>query len=210
MDETWRKDEQERRGAVLEGPESARPASRFSACPHPTVSVRAGYSPTATGRGCVHCPGAGDCQGLPCFLFFGLTATTPPTGDGAPERQDGEHPHFPRSSTTAPTPPHPHLLVWFILEMQKHEKPKSRTATRAKSKLTFLVFIALASEPVEVNRRHRQLQASHLGCPGTAPASWTSRACSPSHRAVATVPSTFAQSHRGPLLSALYNPLART
>lgn len=96
---------------------------------------------------------------------------------GLPERQDGERPPSTSFPTINPIPlyPTPPLLVWFILEMQKHEKPKSRTATKAKSKLTFLAFIVLASLPIP-------------GYISMTPASLTPRACSPSHKAVATAP----------------------
>lgn len=64
-------------------------ADTFARVPLPTLSARAGYSPTASGRGCVRSQRAGDRQESP-LSSFGFKATRPPAGDGAPERQDKE------------------------------------------------------------------------------------------------------------------------
>lgn len=111
----------------------------------------------------------------------------------------------PSQSPTTPHPPTPGLLVWFILEMQKQEKQKSRTATKANSKLMFLAFIA----PATRQAGGCTPRPDEHGTSRESRAPVSARACAPFHKGRRRVSSAFARSDRGPFLRSLYNPLAK-
>lgn len=140
----WRRRSGKRRGErPLWRDRSARGQRAGSISARLMVTPRTGYSPTARGRGAVPSIGTAVGRGMrppgcPSSPFL------PDIGGGTPRlRQDGDRP-FPS--------PFPSLLVWFILEIQKQEKQKSRVATKAKSKFTFFAFIAPASRRVDATR----------------------------------------------------------
>lgn len=99
--------------------------------------------------------GPGDRQSLRTVPSFCLTASMALVGlprEAGWGASSYSRPLFPCSST-------PHLLIWFILEIQKQEKQKSRTATKLNSKFKFLTFIAGASgQMMADDRPHRSTQ----------------------------------------------------